>query len=212
MSENNGCQSEQECRVQPLNALVARLTDLHDNSYLSWREIGKMPEFKNVPFSTLAAIYNGREPKNPETRAKLGLPALVEIPPCQTCGKVHLQKTCPTLRKPRAKRPEISQLESGFLYFLRIHGFDEPPFVHYRFHPTRRWEFDFAWPETMIAVEMEGGVFTKGGHVRGLHYTSDCEKYNEAQLLGWKVYRFTIKMLETGVAEQQIYKIFAPAD
>ena len=27
----------------------------------------------------------------------------------------------------------------------------------YRFHPTRKWRFDYAWPENKIALEVEGG-------------------------------------------------------
>jgi len=58
------------------------------------------------------------------------------------------------------------------------------------------WRFDFAWPDKLIAVELEGGVWARGRHVRGRGYESDCEKYNLAQSLGWSVYRFTSGMLE----------------
>ncbi len=64
-------------------------------------------------------------------------------------------------------------------------------FVEYKFHPKRKWRFDYAIPELMIAIEYEGGIFKKGRHVRGKGYTDDCEKYNEAALRGWKVLRFT---------------------
>ena len=52
----------------------------------------------------------------------------------------------------------------------------------------------------MIAVELEGGVWTNGRHSRGAGFTSDCEKYNEAQLLGWRVLRFTSEHLNNGYA------------
>lgn len=58
-----------------------------------------------------------------------------------------------------------------------------------RFHPTRRWKFDFAWPELKIAVEVEGGVWSSGRHTRGAGFIADCEKYNEAARLGWRVFR-----------------------
>lgn len=64
------------------------------------------------------------------------------------------------------------------------------PVREYRFHPVRKWRFDFAWPELMIACEVEGGLFIQGGHSRGAAYEDDCEKYNAAALLGWTVYRF----------------------
>lgn len=61
----------------------------------------------------------------------------------------------------------------------------------YRFHPTRKWRFDFAHPEKMIGIEIEGGVFSKGRHTRGMGYIKDCEKYNSAIILGWRVLRYT---------------------
>ena len=62
-----------------LYALRKRLKHLHDTEMLSWREIGSLPEFEGVHFSTLNAIYHGREPKSPTIRAKLGLPAFDTI-------------------------------------------------------------------------------------------------------------------------------------
>jgi very-short-patch-repair endonuclease len=73
------------------------------------------------------------------------------------------------------------------------------PFVReYRFHPVRMWRFDFAFPEHMLAVEFEGGVFTNGGHTRGAAYRSNCEKYNEALCLGWRVIRVMIDQVKSG--------------
>ena len=60
----------------------------------------------------------------------------------------------------------------------------------HRFHPTRRWRFDYAYPELMIAIEIEGGVHVIGRHVRAQGYIGDCEKYNTAQIMGWIVLRF----------------------
>lgn len=59
----------------------------------------------------------------------------------------------------------------------------------FRFHPERRWRFDFAWPEHAVALEIEGGIYCGGRHVRPAGYSRDCVKYNEAQLLGWRVFR-----------------------
>ena len=46
-----------------------------------------------------------------------------------------------------------------------------------------------------IAVEYEGGTYTKGGHVRGFKYAKDCEKYNLAQLNGFYILRYTADYL-----------------
>jgi hypothetical protein len=63
------------------------------------------------------------------------------------------------------------------------------PVTEHRFHPTRRWRFDYAWPEHLIALEVEGGVWTGGRHTSGAGFVKDLEKYNAAGLLGWRVFR-----------------------
>lgn len=74
------------------------------------------------------------------------------------------------------------------------------PIGEHRFAPPRRWKFDYAWPAARIALEIEGGTWTEGRHVRGRGYEGDCEKYNEAALLGWCVLRVTSAMLRDGRA------------
>ena len=74
-------------------------------------------------------------------------------------------------------------------------GFPEPV-KEFKFHPKRRWRFDLAWPELKLAIEIEGGVWIRGRHVRGRGFKEDCEKYNAAVLLGWKVLRYTPDMFD----------------
>ncbi len=68
----------------------------------------------------------------------------------------------------------------------------------YVFCKGRRWRFDFALPAQRIAVEIEGGIWSGGRHTRGKGFEQDCEKYNEAALLGWRVFRFTGGMVDRG--------------
>jgi len=70
----------------------------------------------------------------------------------------------------------------------------------YKFHPTRKWPFDFAFVDIELAVECEGGVYVQGRHTRGIGFTDDCEKYNEALLLGWRVLRVTTAQVKNGQA------------
>jgi very-short-patch-repair endonuclease len=80
-----------------------------------------------------------------------------------------------------------------------------PPVAEYRFEQARQWRFDFAWPEFMVAVEVEGGHWIRGaGSHGGGRFESDCAKYNEAAILGWLVLRFTTDMVMDGRAVQAI--------
>lgn len=61
-----------------------------------------------------------------------------------------------------------------------------------RFHPTRRWRFDFADPERKIAYEVQGGLYqAQSGHRSHDGVKRDAEKLNSAQMLGWRVFQIT---------------------
>lgn len=77
------------------------------------------------------------------------------------------------------------------------HGLFEPV-AEFRFHPVRRWRFDWAWPERKVAVEIDGGIWTRGRHTRGAGFLADMEKLNTAALLGWRVLRFTPAQVKDG--------------
>lgn len=70
------------------------------------------------------------------------------------------------------------------------------PEREYRFRSDRRWKFDFAWPAQLVAVEVEGGVWSGGRHVRPDGFERDVEKYNKAAFTGWHVFRCTAKILK----------------
>lgn len=96
-----------------------------------------------------------------------------------------------------------SRLEWLFDLQLREAGM-EPGESEVCFHPTRRWRFDRAWQSHLLAAELEGGTWSKGRHVRGDGFEKDCEKYNEAALLGWRVLRFTAAMVKDGRALETV--------
>lgn len=72
----------------------------------------------------------------------------------------------------------------------------------------REWRLDFAWPEWMLAVEIEGLVvrriggmlITTGRHVSAEGFREDCVKYASAAILGWTVLRFEQSMVTKGEA------------
>lgn len=67
----------------------------------------------------------------------------------------------------------------------------------YRFYKNRQWRFDYALPKYKIAIEVEGGVWTQGRHVRPVGFLGDMNKYNMATLMGWRLFRTTPKKLLT---------------
>ena len=80
------------------------------------------------------------------------------------------------------------------------------PDREYRFHETRKWRFDYAWPTCKLALEVDGGVFMLGGgrHSRGAGYRADCEKFAEAAIQGWRVIRCLPEHVSNGQAAQWI--------
>lgn len=90
--------------------------------------------------------------------------------------------------KPK-KKTKITILEDRLFEEFRFFGVPMPV-RQYHFHQKRDWAFDFAWPDRMIAVEVNGGNFVYGAHARGMQMELDYERVNEAQRLGWKVFTF----------------------
>src|ERR1017187_9921991 len=105
------------------------------------------------------------------------------------------------------KMKKISVPEEMFALHCRADGLN--PHREYKFHPTRRWRFDFAFLDVLVATEVEGGVWTGGRHGTGVGFTSDCEKYAEAALLGWRVLRFTPEQVKSGYAIECTKKLIA---
>lgn len=66
-----------------------------------------------------------------------------------------------------------------------------------RFDSVRRWRFDYAWPKHRVALEVEGGAWSRGRHTRGSGFIADLEKYSEAAAQGWRVIRVTPQQLCT---------------
>lgn len=85
----------------------------------------------------------------------------------------------------------------------------EPWEAEYRFHPVRKWRFDRAFPAAKVAVEVDGGVWTGGRHVRPVGYQRDLEKLNAAVSLGWRVLRVTWKEVGDGTLERLLITTLA---
>ena len=87
-----------------------------------------------------------------------------------------------------------SNLERQFQgYWLSLFP-AHPPTPQFRFHHTRLWLFDFAWPQHRVAVEVQG---MGPGHCSLVGMTKDYDKLLAALLLDWKVVYLTKRHLET---------------
>lgn len=100
----------------------------------------------------------------------------------------------------------MSAIEETFALHIQAHKLPKPVREH-RFDKVRKWRFDFAWPDLMIAAEIEGGTWSGGRHTRGAGFEKDCVKYNSATAQGWSVYRFTSAMVKSGEAIKLIVEI-----
>lgn len=116
--------------------------------------------------------------------------------------------------------PPIALDDSGDLSttfrMVQSEGFTLPV-AEYRFHPTRRWRFDYAWPDRLVALEREGGKFTvvrcECGRKRTVFVSRhhdrdglerDAIKYATAAIMGWIVVRVTPRMIESGQAAELV--------
>ena len=96
-------------------------------------------------------------------------------------------------------RAPVSKLEDQLARQIAGAGLPTPD-REVTFHAERRWRFDFAWPAAMVALEVEGATWAGGRHTRGKGFAADCEKYNEAAVMGWTVLRVTGDMVRKGKA------------
>lgn len=103
------------------------------------------------------------------------------------------------------EQTQASPLEERFLEVFRTLNPDGSlrPRREYRFCPTRKWKFDFAWPAKRVFVEMEGGIRGKSRHTVAGGFIRDCEKYNTATFLGW----VGIRIPTGGVNEEIVTQI-----
>lgn len=66
------------------------------------------------------------------------------------------------------------------------------PVQQFKFCPDRKFSADFAWPERKILVELEGGIWRRGGgaHSHPANIIRDIEKQTLAAYHGYRVFRF----------------------
>ena len=104
-----------------------------------------------------------------------------------------------------AQQYTAASKETGELHFLNLWHLLAPgapePMRQFKFHPNRKWLFDFAWSTQKVAVEYDGGILQMCGAHRSISgILRDINKGNAANALGWHVFRCTAKHLDENPA------------
>jgi len=74
-----------------------------------------------------------------------------------------------------------------------------------RFHPTRKWRFDFCDPDRLLAIEYQGTMRRdQPGHLSVAGAIRDHEKINEGVRLGWAVFQADARNVENGTLFEAI--------
>lgn len=106
--------------------------------------------------------------------------------------------------KPKRTKPPARELEDRLYTDLQLAGLCDGLERQYRFHPTRKFRADFAYPARRLLIEVQGGSWVGGGHTRGAGYERDCERMNLATLEGYQMMWFTSSMVRQGRAVPEI--------
>jgi hypothetical protein len=90
-----------------------------------------------------------------------------------------------------------SKLEIKFLKIWKALHPEIPLIPEYMGIEKRKFRFDFADPSSLVAVEIQGGIFKpqKCGHNSGQGLLRDYEKLNLAQSQGWTVFQLSATMI-----------------
>ena len=77
--------------------------------------------------------------------------------------------------------------------------------AEHRFAHARRFRFDFANPSWLLAIEIQGGIWTGGRHSRGgKAQLAEMQKMNLAAIFRWHVMYFSPQQINSGIAIAQV--------
>jgi very-short-patch-repair endonuclease len=104
----------------------------------------------------------------------------------------------------------MSKLEDLMAWQIKVSKL--PPHErNFKAIPGRKYEFDFAFPSHKTALEVQGGVWKKGGHSTGTGITRDCEKACLAHVHGWRLLPVTGDQIKSGKAILWLVAVLAEA-
>lgn len=102
--------------------------------------------------------------------------------------------------KPKAPGKRSKHTEAQLLLQMHLKELGLETELEFMFHSIRRWRFDLACLEHRIAFECNG-------HFQGKHgagWSSDAEKINMAQVIGWRVFVFSNREVLNGQAKMWV--------
>ena len=104
-------------------------------------------------------------------------------------GKIKTVNIPPEPEKKSIIPKPIGKYKLHIISVLEASGLNyESEFI---FSKERKFRFDWAVPQILVAIEYEGIFSEKSGHTTLNGYKKDVEKYNLATKLGWKILRYT---------------------
>lgn len=108
----------------------------------------------------------------------------------------------------RSARPN-ARFEDLLAFQIRSARLPEPA-RQFRFAPPRKFTADFAWPDARLLLEVQGGIWKRGGgaHSHPLDIERDIEKGQNAALGGWLVMPVTTDQCTSGEALQLLRVFF----
>lgn len=97
--------------------------------------------------------------------------------------------------------------QKAFIQLCKDSGCPSPDY-EFRFNKIRRWRVDYYFENgrRRLALEVEGGAWSNGRHVRGTGFIGDIEKYNALTLEGIWLLRVVPKDLLTVKTVEMVKK------
>jgi hypothetical protein len=122
-------------------------------------------------------------------------PSLEELLEKQKAGKIRVILKPPKEMAPQIK-PKVQKIPrskpTGLVHIINVlMTLREEYKEEHMFLRPRRYRFDVALVQYRIAIEYEGLMSEKSRHTTKKGYTGDATKYNQAQIAGWIVLRYT---------------------
>ena len=134
-----------------------------------------------------------------------------EVAPGQL-ARVQPAPTPAAIAKPaRRKRRDTGVLDRKFREaFTKAGGRLEDLVPEFVFAAPRKWRADFFHPASKTLIELEGGLHLIGRHNSPEGYARDCQKYNAASALGYRLFRLPSNLITEQYLRSVVEWLAAP--